>query len=186
MPTQNLPVHLTTDELLTRAEGLAKAITERDVHVAAAKAAASSAKAKTDLLEKEVSRLATIVKERREDRPVDVTDIRNWERRTIDTIRLDTGEVVGYRSMTAAEKNGDLFEEEREAARRRSIAAERAEDEKRRVVQEELAREAAEPAQAEPGAAQAEGPAQAVAAAEEPSPAAEEPSGEAPAEGPAN
>ncbi len=45
MPTQNLPVRLTTGELLTRADELGKAIQKRDDHVAAAKSAASTAPA---------------------------------------------------------------------------------------------------------------------------------------------
>ncbi len=108
MNTQNLPVHLTTDELLMRSDELAQKIRERDDTERAMKSAQGNAKRKIDALELDITRLAHVVRERKEDRPVEVTAVKNWLRLTMDTVRIDTGELVGSRSMSAYERNEAL------------------------------------------------------------------------------
>ena len=111
MNTQSLPVRLTTDELLLRSDELAKTIRERDETERAMKSAQATAKRKIDSLELDITRLAEVVRDRQENRPVEVREIKNWDRLTMDTIRLDTGEVVGSRSMSRSERNASLFPE---------------------------------------------------------------------------
>lgn len=108
MNTQHLPVRLTTDELLLRSDELAKTIRERDEVERAMKSAQSTAKRKIDTLELDITRLAEIVRDRQENRPVEVTEVKNWLRLTMDTVRIDTGEIVGSRSMSAYERNEAL------------------------------------------------------------------------------
>jgi len=108
MNTQNLPVRLTTDELLMRSDELAKKIHERDAAEREMKSAQGAAKRKIDVLELEIGRLAEVVRDRQEDRPVEVTEVKNWLRLTMDTVRIDTGELVGSRSMSAYERNEAL------------------------------------------------------------------------------
>lgn len=108
MNTQSLPVRLTTDELLMRSDELAKTIRERDDAERTMKSAMSTAKTRIATLEADVSRLAEVVRERQEYRPVEVTEVKNWHRLTMDTVRIDTGELVGSRSMSAYERNEAL------------------------------------------------------------------------------
>lgn len=108
MNTQSLPVRLTTDELLLRSDELAKAVRERDDAERAMKSAQATAKRKIDLLDLDITRLADIVRDRQEDRPVEVREFKNWVRLTMDTVRLDTGEIVGSRSMSRSERNDEL------------------------------------------------------------------------------
>ncbi len=108
MNTQNLPVRLTTDELLMRSDELAKTIRERDEAERNMKSAQATAKRKIDTLELDITRLAEIVRDRQENRPVEVTEVKNWLRLTMDTVRVDTGEIVGSRSMSAYERNEAL------------------------------------------------------------------------------
>ncbi len=108
MNTQSLPVRLTTDELLMRSDELAQKIRERDDTERAMKSAQGIAKRKIDTLELDITRLADVVRERKEDRPVEVTEVKNWLRLTMDTVRIDTGELVGSRSMSAYERNEAL------------------------------------------------------------------------------
>lgn len=108
MNTQSLPVRLTTDELLLRSDELAQKIRERDDAERAMKSAQATAKRKIDTLELDITRLAEVVRDRQEDRPVEVREIKNWDRLTMDTIRLDTGEIVGSRSMSRSERNDEL------------------------------------------------------------------------------
>lgn len=108
MNTQSLPVRLTTDELLMRSDELAKKIHERDSAEREMKSAQGAAKRKIDVLELEIGRLAEVVRDRQEDRPVEVRELKNWARLTMDTVRLDTGEIVGSRSMSRSERNDEL------------------------------------------------------------------------------
>jgi hypothetical protein len=108
MNTQSLPVRLTTDELLMRSDELAKSVRERDDAERAMKSAQATAKRKIDLLDLDITRLADVVRERQENRPVEVTEFKNWRRLTMDTVRIDTGELVGSRSMSSYERNEAL------------------------------------------------------------------------------
>jgi CRISPR/Cas system-associated endonuclease Cas1 len=109
MATEQLPVKLTDDETLVRADELAKQIRTLDDEEKAAKDAASLAKDRIKTMESNISRLARIVRERKEDRPVEVREARNDPARTIETIRCDTDEVVRYRAMYERELVRPLF-----------------------------------------------------------------------------
>ena len=159
MNTMNLPVRLTTDELLMRSDELAKKIRERDEAERAMKSAQATAKRKIDVLELEITRLAEVVRDRQEDRPVEVTEVKNWLRLTMDTVRIDTGELVGSRSMSAYERNEAL-----------PFAAD---DAPRKLEEPEPAPEAPATGPVEPPQeAAAEPPAPAILPAEEPPQAA--------------
>lgn len=172
MNTQSLPVRLTTDELLLRSDELAKTIRERDETERAMKSAQGAAKRKIDQLELDITRLAEVVRDRQENRPVEVREIKNWDRLTMDTIRLDTGEVVGSRSMSRSERNDELpfAADDAPAA---AAAGEGGESEKPAETTAEPSPEP-DPDPAAPAILPAEEPAQAAAAPEE-GPAAEKP-----------
>lgn len=173
MNTQSLPVRLTTDELLLRSDELAKTIRERDDAERAMKSAQATAKRKIDLLELDITRLAGVVRDRQENRPVEVREIKNWDRLTMDTIRLDTGEIVGSRSMSRSERNDELPFAADDAPAAAAAAGDGGESEKPAETTAEPAPEP-DPDPAAPAIVPAEEPAQAAAAPEE-GPAAEKP-----------
>ncbi len=169
MNTQSLPVRLTTDELLLRSDELAKTIRERDETERAMKSAQATAKRKIDSLELDITRLAEVVRDRQENRPVEVREIKNWDRLTMDTIRLDTGEVVGSRSMSRSERNEDL-----PFAADDAPAAAAAEDPEKPAETPAETSPEPDPDPAAPAVVPAEEPAAAAPAADE-APAAEKP-----------
>lgn len=107
--TMILPVRLTIDELAARHEELTKVIDDRDGHVSATKTAAGKAKIRLNQFEADIQRLKRICLDHAEGRPVEVKEQRNFDRCTIDTIRLDTWEVVMSRGITEHERNIELF-----------------------------------------------------------------------------
>jgi hypothetical protein len=109
MGTQLLPVKLENDELLIRGHELADACADLDDIETRKKCAMSAFKDEIEAAESNVSRLSRIVKDRAEYREVEVKEVRNEERMTMDTIRLDSGETVSYRALQGHERNLTLF-----------------------------------------------------------------------------
>jgi hypothetical protein len=107
--TKDLPVVLTNRELRVRADELAKTV-DHVKHIKAEKKA-NATKFKTQIEEAEgkIGDLATVVKERKELRPVEVVWEANYERSTMELVRLDTGEAIQVRSMTDKERQRQLF-----------------------------------------------------------------------------
>lgn len=105
--TRSLPVILTQDEFDARAAHLASSIVELDSvdsEIEAVKEARKSQLAglaeKRERQMKEVRRLTRIVEKRAEDRDVECEQRIDLERKLIEIVRLDTGEVVDTRGMT--------------------------------------------------------------------------------------
>jgi hypothetical protein len=105
----NLPVKLTNDELLIRSNELAEQVQELAAIEYRKKLANNAFKEEIEKTEESVGQLARIVKDREEYRDVEVREVKNMERLTMDTVRLDTGEVVSYRDLKGHERNLDLF-----------------------------------------------------------------------------
>ena len=114
MNTMNLPVRLTTDELLLRSDELATKI--RDAADIEREMKAAAAKSKTELgaIETQIAHLARVVREKKELRDVEVFEVKNWERVAMETYRRDTGEFVASRALTVYEQNETLFPREKE------------------------------------------------------------------------
>jgi uncharacterized protein (UPF0335 family) len=108
MDTMLLPVDLTTTEVAVKADMLAATVKEIDALEMEKKSFNADIKMKIDQLEMKRTDLATEINDRREYRQVDVKRIRNEERATIDTVRIDTGEVVNYRPMEPTERTKPL------------------------------------------------------------------------------
>lgn len=104
MPTKTLPCPLTDGEILH------KALASADLGVEAERLdeeRASLAKNYREALKECRSRrraLDRAIRDRSEMRSVEVRDIHDGRRLAVDTIRLDTGEIIGSRAMTAAER----------------------------------------------------------------------------------
>jgi len=109
MGTQLLPVKLENDELLIRGHELADACTELEDIEMRKKLVMSQFKDEIEEADANVSRLSRIVKDRAEYREVEVKEVRNEERMTMDTYRLDTLECVSYRALQGHERNLTLF-----------------------------------------------------------------------------
>jgi hypothetical protein len=120
----DLPVKLSEQELIIKGNELSVHIQELDVVELQKKSANSAFKDEIDKLTEQVSRLAKIVREKKEYREVEVTDRKNLERMTMDTIRLDTREVVSYRELKGHERNLGLFPAEVAAAAAAAAAEE--------------------------------------------------------------
>lgn len=108
---ETLPVRLTKSELLERGNSLALAREHYTRQRGEAKAAAAVAKADLEEIEGEVDRLAGIVRAKAEPRPVETRVVRDYERGVVDTVRLDTGELVRTRAMTEQERQIRIFDD---------------------------------------------------------------------------
>lgn len=116
--TMQLPVKLTDEELQIRSRELAEKLTEIEAVDEDRASAMAAFKARKDKLVLDSRRLTRIVRTGQEEREVHVTETKNWERGTIETIRLDTGEVVSSRPMNPSERQEALFLSEEKPRRR--------------------------------------------------------------------
>lgn len=106
---RQLPCPLTDEEALDRGKALALArVAMRDA-IDHRKAEAKRLGELCELAEAEVDRLAMIVRDRREYRPIQCEEVLRG--RQVDVVRLDTGEVVQTRAATEADLQQPLFDE---------------------------------------------------------------------------
>lgn len=110
--TRTLPVRLTERELLDRGESLALERFARNHCDAQRKAAAAGFKEQLEVFEAEIDRLAGIVREKAEPRPVACRNVRDMNRGVIEVVRTDTGEIVESRVMTEMERQTRMFDPE--------------------------------------------------------------------------
>jgi len=111
-----LPVQLTAGERAVRAQELATVIGEQqraedslEQFVEETRATRKELAAAVSAAQLRVRELARIVRESREERSVSVVDEFDYEAAAVQTVRTDTGEVVGTRGMTEAERQVVLF-----------------------------------------------------------------------------
>lgn len=112
MKTRTLPAKLTKDELLQKSREIAEKVRELDEVEADKKDHAASFKLKIESIEGEIHRVARILRDGAEDREVEVQERRNDVSRTMETVRVDTGEIVEWRPLTGSELQKPLFPEE--------------------------------------------------------------------------
>ncbi len=112
MLTKLLPVKLTEEELTLKRDQLADKIYEGkslDADLARVKA---DYKSRMEANKSEIEHLAGAIRDKEEMRNVQIIERRDDILRRIETVRIDTGEVVELRPMTISEMQGKLFEEE--------------------------------------------------------------------------
>lgn len=102
--TRTLPVTLTTDELLARGDGLARAHRAVRDEQAKQKAVKEEMKQRLEDLEGEVGKLARIVRDKAEDRDVECRIVHDYLANAVQVVREDTGEVIEARAMTDRER----------------------------------------------------------------------------------
>ncbi len=116
MVTRNLPVPLTDEEQHLKAQEMATA--ERILSEAEAEESsqATAWAARKKGLEKAtgdaratLGLIGRVVREKREFRPVEIVESPNHDTKTVDTVRVDTGEVIETRGMSQSELQRSLF-----------------------------------------------------------------------------
>lgn len=103
-----LPVDLTPEEFDTKSNDLADICQEINRAKDAAKEEARMNKEAIDKLEATRSKLAHIVKDRAEERQVECVDQHQYARHAVESVRMDTGEVIGTRAMTVSEYQEEM------------------------------------------------------------------------------
>ena len=107
--TRELPVVLTESELIQKGDELAKKLAELADTEAAKKSSTAAYASRIGAIKADLFDLRRIVEDRSEDRPVAVTEARDFQRSIVETIRLDTNAVVDWRPMTAEELQMELL-----------------------------------------------------------------------------
>lgn len=113
METQWLACPLNEAEIITKADEAAGMRRERDEKRRVMERLADDRKQlnkEADALDHEIGVLLKQVRNRSEDRQVQVEARRNDAERCMESFRLDTGELIGRRAMTLAELQGTLFD----------------------------------------------------------------------------
>jgi len=106
---RTLPVRLTREELLARADELSHKHGEQEEEERTQSDMKASMKSRMERLKLEITGIARVIREKAEDRMVECQERFDYEAKVVETFRLDTGEVVGSRGMTADERNLSLF-----------------------------------------------------------------------------
>ena len=100
---ESLPCTLTDDEWELKAQEAAQLVADLEQQRSEAKEAKKRLKAQEDELAEKVIAISREVRERREYRSIECYEQNEVERKTVVTIRTDTGEVVHSRGMSEME-----------------------------------------------------------------------------------
>lgn len=106
---RQLPVQLTNDERMARAMTAAQLQAEYGEVESRKKDTTRELGQRLKALRTDVEKALIAARTGKETQSVQIEDRRNEERRTIETVRLDTGEVIDSRPMTIEERQGKLF-----------------------------------------------------------------------------
>lgn len=107
--TQNLPVGLTDDEVRQKHERIVALLDEQDVAIMEFKGQGEAHKRRLSLVATELATLKQQARSRTEVREVEVEEIKRYEPRfVVETVRVDTGEVIATRGMTVHERQRSL------------------------------------------------------------------------------
>jgi hypothetical protein len=109
METRSLPCELTNEEKRLRGEALAQKRQEWEEVERARKAATQKAKAEQERIDAEADLLAEAIRTGREYRDIEVVERKNIDIRMMETIRMDTGEVIDSRPLRSDEMQTTLF-----------------------------------------------------------------------------
>lgn len=107
--TAHLACELTDHQVQERGTQLAHTQQLAEQHAVEAKEVRSKLKDREDELSALLSGLARVVRERKEQRPVEVEVRPGRVPGMVEEVRLDTGDVIGTRRMTDDERQGDLL-----------------------------------------------------------------------------
>lgn len=105
---EKIELHLSADEVLASGEELARTLSEKERVEERRTAAMTGFKEEHAELDHVIAKRREEVNTRRRDIWVEVKDRRDDQLCQIDTIRLDTGEIIRSREMTGEERQGTL------------------------------------------------------------------------------
>lgn len=111
MPTgfvEKLPCELTRDEKLMKADQMAECLKMRAEVELEAQTVAGTFKRRLKELDRDIGDRAEEVRSGVEYRPVECAMRDRFRDNQVDTVRLDTGEIVRSRPMTITERQGSL------------------------------------------------------------------------------
>lgn len=106
---RQLPVKLTEKERMARAMSAAELQSDYNEIEERKKETTRSLGQQLKDLRKDIEKLQRAVRTGSEHQDVQIETRRNEDRRTIETVRLDTGEIIDSRPMTVEERQGKLF-----------------------------------------------------------------------------
>lgn len=109
MIVRHLDVDLTPDEVRHKGEQLAARLRDLEQLELALKDYKDKHKTRVGELESVTRLLASEVRSRKETRPVECHEVKDYERGVVDLVRVDTGEVVETRGMDPGERQTRLF-----------------------------------------------------------------------------
>lgn len=101
--TWSLPCALSDGELRVRGEELGKLVDQRLAKEEEKKEVAKRLKEELDALSDRIVKTATVIRTKKEDRPVEVVERPNLAKRMIEHYRCDLHELVSSRPMTPSE-----------------------------------------------------------------------------------
>lgn len=110
--TMDLPVKLNDTELRQRAKELGDAHIDKTLVESRKKAANDGFKMEIEQLDTKIQKLSGVTSRGEEYRPIAITTRKDFDRSIVETIRLDTNEVVDSRPMTGDELQAELFNRE--------------------------------------------------------------------------
>lgn len=117
MATKRLPVKLEDDDLLTRGRQLVENMRKTAQAEEAREVENKKRKGDIALLEEATALISAIISTGMEERDVDCEVRKDFIHGKVTTVRLDTGEVVDERVMSADERQEVMFEKESGPAR---------------------------------------------------------------------
>lgn len=116
--TLSLPVKLDEAAVMVRAKEMANVSKQRtdkahqlDAYVKESKATKDTLQSELNALDAQSTLLGTVVRTASEYREVEVLDEIDAKKLVMNTVRLDTGEIIGTRGLTEAERQRSLFEQ---------------------------------------------------------------------------
>jgi len=109
MSQRTLPVYLSDEECKAAARKLAETLWEKEQKEAEAKDSAATYRDAIKTMAETISELKTVVRSGVEHRLVDCEDRKNMAAGTTEIYRLDTGEMVESRPLSALERQADMF-----------------------------------------------------------------------------
>lgn len=107
--TETLAVKLKPSEIKERLEDVARMIGNREELEEEKRQSAADYRERLKTLDAEILKFSKEARERQVYQPVDCERRRNEEKRAIDTVRLDTDQVIRSRPMTDEERQIGLF-----------------------------------------------------------------------------
>jgi hypothetical protein len=108
--TKKLPTQLSEEELRERGDALAESVEKTAALAEEKKAQDAEINGKIKLSKEITRKLSRIIASKTEDRDVECDVVKDYKAGTVTTFRSDTGEQVDQRTLTAEERQEELYQ----------------------------------------------------------------------------